>query len=435
MMVKENTEGYKETELGLIPEDWDIASLQELLVFKNGLNKGKEFFGKGTPIVNYMDVNKKRGLYSYDIKGLVEVTEKECENFSVHKGDVFFTRTSETIEEIGMSSVILDELKDTVFSGFILRARPKTNRLDPLFCKYCFSSYQIRKEIKSKGSYTTRALTSGTSLNAVNISFPSSLAEQNKIGKIITLVEIEIEAIEINLKELAQLKKALAKKLLSEGIGHAEFKDSEVGRIPVEWTLGTLGEITNKIQDGNYGNDYPKNEEFIDEGIPFLTSRAIGDSKTIIGEFVKYISTEKHEKLKKAHIKVGDLIFTNRGGNSGEAALVPEKYNNANIGPQLTLIRCNEEIVYNKFLFMYIQTSMFSKQLKQFDGGSAMNFFSISTTEKFKVVLPSLEEQIKIATILERTDDAIREYVDQKSDYIQLKDGLMQQLLTGKVRV
>ena len=83
---------------------------------------------------------------------------KELDSFSVKKGDVFFTRTSETVDEVGIASVMLDDPSDTVFSGFILRARPKNNFLSDQFKKYCFSSTIVRKQITSKSTYTTRAL-------------------------------------------------------------------------------------------------------------------------------------------------------------------------------------------------------------------------------------------------------------------------------------
>ena len=83
---------------------WDTATIGDFLDFKNGLNKSKEFFGHGTPIVNYTDVYKKRGLKKNDVCGKVSLTRDEIHRFDARKNDVFFTRTSETPEEVGMSS-------------------------------------------------------------------------------------------------------------------------------------------------------------------------------------------------------------------------------------------------------------------------------------------------------------------------------------------
>ncbi len=110
---------------------WDYALIGDIFEFKNGLNKGKEFFGYGTPIVNYTDVYKKRALTKTDINGKVSLEADEIKRFEARQNDVFFTRTSETPEEVGMSSVLLEDIEGCVFSGFVLRARTKNNMLNP----------------------------------------------------------------------------------------------------------------------------------------------------------------------------------------------------------------------------------------------------------------------------------------------------------------
>ena len=117
--------GYKQTTLGLLPDAWEAVLLGDLFVFKNGLNKAKRFFGTGTPIVNYMDVFERPWLKTEDLSGRVHVSPEEIKNFEAQMGDVFFTRTSETVEDVGIASVMLNEPCDTVFSGFVLRARPR----------------------------------------------------------------------------------------------------------------------------------------------------------------------------------------------------------------------------------------------------------------------------------------------------------------------
>lgn len=110
--------------------DWEQRKLGKFYSFKNGLNKGKDYFGHGVPIVNYTDVYHRRSLKLKDLKGRVELTTNEIKNNSAKKGDVFFTRTSETIDEIGFPAVLLSSNNETVFSGFLIRARSINN--DPL---------------------------------------------------------------------------------------------------------------------------------------------------------------------------------------------------------------------------------------------------------------------------------------------------------------
>ena len=103
---------------------------------RNGLSKGKDFFGSGIPFIRYTDVYNNRFLKEEDITALVECTPAEIEKLGVHRGDVFFTRTSETAEDVGWSSVMLDDIGGCVFNGFTIKATPKTNYLLPEYCAF-----------------------------------------------------------------------------------------------------------------------------------------------------------------------------------------------------------------------------------------------------------------------------------------------------------
>ncbi|CCV63890.1 Putative Restriction endonuclease S subunit [Alteracholeplasma palmae J233] len=174
-------------------DEWVKYRLGNIMTFKNGLNKGKEFFGAGTPIVNYMDINKNENIVSSMIKGVVTVTDNEMKNFQIMKGDVFFTRTSETSDEIGLSASLLEDVPKGVFSGFILRGRPIDGIFENSFSGYYFRSGAVRKEIIKHSSITTRALTSGGSLSQLNISLPT-LREQCKIAKLLRLIDNNIDS-------------------------------------------------------------------------------------------------------------------------------------------------------------------------------------------------------------------------------------------------
>ena len=161
-----------------------IVKLGELFEFKNGINKEKSSFGKGTPIINYVNVYKKNKIYFEDLQGLVKATDDELIRYKVKRGDVFFTRTSETIEEIGFTSVLLEDIENCVFSGFLLRARPLTDLLLPEYCAYCFSTNSMRNAIIRKSTYTTRALINGTSLSQIEIPLPP-LEVQKRIVEVL----------------------------------------------------------------------------------------------------------------------------------------------------------------------------------------------------------------------------------------------------------
>lgn len=196
------------------PKDWKIVDLGDILEFKNGLNKGKEYFGHGTPIVNYMDVYKKNGLRSKDINGSVSLSRDEIRRFEAKKNDVFFTRTSETPEEVGISAVLLDEIPDCVFSGFVLRGRPKTEGLSPEYCQYCFGTKEFRNEIIKHCTYTTRALTNGKILSAIKIPLPP-FAEQKAIAAILTSMDTEIQNLEAERDKMQAIREGAMDDLLT----------------------------------------------------------------------------------------------------------------------------------------------------------------------------------------------------------------------------
>lgn len=159
-------------------------SVGELFDIKNGLNKEKDAFGKGKPIINFTDVFKKRYLVNGSFTGLVDVNEGEIERYSAKKGDVFFTRTSETREDVGMSSTLIEDVEGCVFSGFVLRARPMTKLLLPKFCAYYFATYNVRKTIIRYASFTTRATTTGPKLSKIMVPI-LPIEEQQRIVDIL----------------------------------------------------------------------------------------------------------------------------------------------------------------------------------------------------------------------------------------------------------
>lgn len=189
--------------------------------FKNGLNKGKEFFGSGTPIVNFTDVFHNRRIYSKNLLGTVNLTENEISRFKVKKGDLFFTRTSETINQIGYPSVLIDETKDTVFSGFLLRGRAiKKDPLADTFKSYVFFTESFRREMITKSSMTTRALTTGSALKGMSFNFPKNCSEQCRIGDLLINLDQVIELHQRKIQILQRIKRLYLQEMLANTEQH-----------------------------------------------------------------------------------------------------------------------------------------------------------------------------------------------------------------------
>lgn len=378
-------------------EEWISKYVGEYFFFKNGLNKGKEFFGSGSPIVNFTDVFNNRGLYSKTINGKVSVTEKEINQFNVAKGDVFFTRTSEVIEEIGMPSVLLDHISDCVFSGFVLRAREfNPGIFAESFKKYMFTTYNFRKEMIKKSSMTTRALTSGTAISNMVFIFPENINEQRKIGDFFSKLDQQIELEEKKLELLEQQKKGYMQKIFSQEL---RFKD-EYGNDYPEWKKKKLDDVAN-YRRGSFPQPYG-NKEWYDEknGEPFVQVVDVDKNMKLHDQTKQKISDLAKPKSVKGF--KGDIVVTLQG-SIGRVALL---HYDAYIDRTLLLID-SFKIEMNKNYFKYVLYLLFLKEKERAPGGT-IKTITKKVLSNFKIDIPNVGEQEKIGKFFEKYDKCIQ---------------------------
>lgn len=381
-------EGYKKTSVGIVPIEWTEHTLGDIFKFKNGINKEKEAFGQGTPIVNYTDVWKKRGLKAEDIKGRVVLSKNEIQNYEVKCGDVFFTRTSETIEEIGYSSVLLDDIENAIFSGFVLRARPYNNLVSREYHQYCYSEPQMRHEIIKRSSMTTRALTSGPMLSQVAINLPSH-REQSKIAEILMKWDEAIELQEQYIDILKIRKRYLMKKLLTP-------KDN--------WKYVLLGNICD-IKTGRL--DANAMEE---DGIyPFFTC-----SKEVYR--INQYSFDCEALLMAGNGDIGDVKY----------------YNGKFDAYQRTYVLSN--FSFNiKYVMQYLLLN-FDRDVMKGMQKSSMPYIKLNLLKNAKIYYdPSMVE--KTVTILSTVDNEIEQHNIKLEQLKKQRKALQQYLLNGIVRV
>ncbi|SDR97186.1 type I restriction enzyme, S subunit [Polaribacter sp. KT25b] len=413
--------------------EWIKTTLGDLFTFKNGLNSDKEKYGTGIKFINVLDIIGESVITYDSIFGKVEITDKELEKNEVIYGDVLFQRSSETREEVGQANVYVDKNKSAVFGGFVIRGRKKVD-YNPYFINYLLKTSSARKEITTKSGGSTRYNVGQDSLSEVLIKL-TNLKEQQKIATFLTAVDTKLQQLNKKKELLANYKKGVMQQLFSQQLrfkptpslrGTKQSLDNNK-KFP-DWEEKRLGEVCIKIQDGNYGASYPKTNEFIEIGIPFLTSKALGTGGSIISNKIDFIPIKKHQELKKAHLMLNDVLFTNRGANVGAIAFVDTTISHGNIGPQLTLLRVDMNIIESTFLYHSMNSFKVRKQVRSQDSGSAMNFFGIGATSKFKISLPSLKEQQKIATYLSAIDTKIENVQTQIDKTQAFKKGLLQQM-------
>lgn len=166
--------------IGLVPFTWEICRLRNIGMPQNGISKGAEFFGEGYPFVSYGDVYRNYSL-PQNVNGLIMSTEEEREKYSVREKDIFFTRTSETIEEVGFSSVCEETIPNATYAGFVIRVRPFNDKLANGFAKYYFRGGNHRIFLAKEMNLVTRASLGQDLLKSMPVLVPSKV-EQEQIA-------------------------------------------------------------------------------------------------------------------------------------------------------------------------------------------------------------------------------------------------------------
>ncbi|MBV6693132.1 restriction endonuclease subunit S [Serratia quinivorans] len=169
--------------LGEVPEHWGVKPLRHLGDCQNGINIGAEAFGSGYPFVSYGDAYKNRVLPEIG-SGLVQSTSEDRKKYSLLTGDVLFTRTSETIEEIGFSSACLKTIENVCFAGFLIRFRPNSLDLNVEYSKYYFSNQLLRTFFTKEMNLITRASLSQDLLKTMPVVIPPR-DEQRQIAELL----------------------------------------------------------------------------------------------------------------------------------------------------------------------------------------------------------------------------------------------------------
>ena len=237
-------------------KEWEEHALAEYLDLKNGLNPDVKRIGRGLPFISVMDILAD-GTINYDsIRGKVEATEREIENFSVEKGDILFLRSSETLEDVGRANVYMDN-RTAVYGGFVIRGR-KIGDYNPLFFKYLLSTPLARKRTCRMGAGAQHFNIGQDGLSKISLCFPL-MEEQNKIARLLSLIDERIATQNKIIDKLQSLIKGIAQNVarnnkpnirLSECLecSSSTLQESDVcknGTYPVYGANGIVGYLDN----------------------------------------------------------------------------------------------------------------------------------------------------------------------------------------------
>ena len=227
---------------------WEKVKLGDLYEVHNGLSKGGKFFGSGYPFLSFSTVFN-NWFIPQNIKDLVQSTDKEQESYSIKKGDVFITRTSETADELGMSCVALKDYPQATYNGFCKRLRPikSSYEVNPRYIGYYLRTSDFRgKFLGLSGTMTTRASLRNEDLLAMEILLPP-LKEQKRIADILSAYD---NLIENNQKQIKLLEEA-AQRLYKQWFIDLRYPGHETTKIvnglPEGWRKGCLADIVRDV--------------------------------------------------------------------------------------------------------------------------------------------------------------------------------------------
>lgn len=220
---------------------WEKVKLGELYEVHNGLSKAGKFFGEGYPFLTFSTVFNNYFIPK-QITDLVQSTEKEQESYSIRRGDVFVTRTSETSDELGMSCVALKDYPMATYNGFTKRMRPITNRVLPEYIGYYMRLPNFRGEFRAFSTMTTRASLRNEDLLGLEVKLPS-IEIQKQIADILSAYD---DLIENNQKQIKLLEEA-TQRLYKEWFVDLRFPGHEntkiVDGVPEGWSRTNINEI------------------------------------------------------------------------------------------------------------------------------------------------------------------------------------------------
>lgn len=267
--------------------------------------------------------------------------------------------------------------------------------------------------------------------------FKPKKIEQKKIAIVLSSADDVIEKTRAQIEKLKDLKTGMMQELLTQGIGHTEFKDSPIGKIPKTWSMikvqELLADTKYALRSGPFGSALLKSE-LVNSGIPLLGIDNV-HVEELRSVFKRFVSNEKFQELRKYRVFPNDVMVTIMG-TVGRCCVVPEDFGIALSSKHVWTLSLDKEKYFPELLCWQINFSDWvKKQFLNESQGGVMESISSSTLKSLMVPVPPIEEQKKIVDVHKILSKRIMRKSDQLRTLIDLKKALMQDLLTGKVRV
>ena len=417
--MKKIRDGYKITEIGEIPEEWYISKLSELAQIKRGasprpINNPKWFSEKkNVGWIRISDVTK--------TKKYLNSTEQYLSDEGVAKSRL--VKPNDLIMSIcaTVGKPIILNIDACIHDGFILFDDLNNSKIITDYLYYLLQKKE--EEFKGMGQTGTQATLNTNIVGSTLIAIPT-IKEQKKIASILSTVDEQIDNIDALIEKNKELKKGLMQTLLTKGIGHTKFKTTEIGEIPEEWNIFKLSDCATII------DSLHETPEYSESGFPMIRVVDV-NGKAINTKLTNKVCETIYKKFtKKYEPKQGDIIMS-RVGSYGLVSYLKDS-ERVCLGQNIVIITTE---LCKKYLFYVLSSEYVKNNIEKVTVGSSQKTLSLANINELKILIPSIKEQNKISLILSDIDEKIEKYENKKQKLEELKKGLMQQLLSGQIRV
>ena len=403
-------EGYKKTDIGIIPEDWEVGSFKDIIKLRkesfNPLIENNEKY------IGLEHIEEKTGR----LLGIGESEETSSTKNKFYKGDILFGKLRPYLRKYYIA-----DFNGVCVTEILPLVSINSNN------KFCFYKIQEDKFIEYINNITFGTKMPRTSWNDIKdykLAIPP-LKEQEKIAEILSTVDSQIDDTEKLIEKCKELKKGLMQKLLTKGIDHSEFKKTEVGEIPVEWEVKPISDVSSTMSGGTPNRS--KKHYYINGNISWVKTGELGD-KYIYDTEEKITDLAINESSAKLFPPYS-VIIAMYGATIGKSSI---NINEVTTNQACCSIICDKDILSYEYLYYYLD---FNKdKLIALGAGGAQPNISQQIIRDFKITVPNVNEQEIIIQILSAIDNKVEKEQNKKQKLEELKKGLMQQLLTGKIR-
>ena len=403
-------------------DDWKTLELGQLGTFLKGSGVKKDEAKSGNlPCIRYGEIythhNDIIRKFNSSISPTVAIAATK-----LRYGDLLFAGSGETKEDIGKCVAFVDNC-EAYAGGDIVILRLKD--ANPTFMGYLSNSPYVSKQKASRAQGDAVVHISANSLSTIKISLPP-LSEQQAIANALSDVDQLIASLDQLIAKKRDLKQAAMQQLLTGKTRLQGFSG--------EWKAQRLSTMCELVTKGTTPTSIGRN--FARSGVNFLKAESLSERGDPIVEKIAFIDSSTHKLLKRSQLKAGDFLIS-IAGVIGRVGRVPSTILPANTNQALAIVRLDSSAELDSNFFFYsLKSPIVTKQISDVNVQAAQANISLRNVSDIEILIPpTLHEQISISKILVVQDAELAELEQRRDKTIALKQGMMQELLTGRTRL